>query len=175
MNKIGKRISISASEIRIASPKNIFILLFLPIWLIGWSIGGATAIRIVISGQSKETWFLLIWLCGWLAGELFVLYAFLWGVFGHEVITTEQGIMIIKRSIFGYGPLKKYEIVKMSKLRAAGFFITTMNWDYNIAYWGLSGGTVAFDYDGKTKRFGINLNEDDANQLVAIMKSRFNV
>ena len=175
MNKIGKRISVSASEIRIASPKNIFILIFMPVWLIGWTIGGAAAIWQIVSGQAKDAWFLLIWLCGWLAGESFVLYAFLWGAFGYELLTGEHGVLNIKRSIFGYGTSKIYEITKISNLRAAGFFATAMSWSFSMAYWGLSGGTVAFDYDGKARRFGINLNEDDANQLVTIMKSRFNL
>jgi hypothetical protein len=42
-----------------------------------------------------------------------------------------------------------------------------------MAYWGITGGTVAFDYENKARRFGINLNEDDANQLVRTIKDRF--
>ena len=108
-------------------------------------------------------------------GELFVLYAFLWGAFGKELIISEHGILKIKRSIFGYGPLKKYELSKICNLRASGFFATTMSWNFNMAYWGITGGTVAFDYENKSRRFGINLNEEDANQLVKTMKGRFNV
>ena len=175
MNKIGKRITISPAEIRISSPKNIFMLLFIPIWLTGWTIGGSVAIWQVISGQSKEAWFLIIWLCGWLVGELFVLYVFLWGGFGKELITAEHGIIKIKRSIFGYGPSRQYEMAKVSNLRASGFFATTMSWNFSMAYWGLTGGTVAFDYENKPKRFGINLNENDANQLVKTMKGRYNL
>jgi hypothetical protein len=150
-----------------------FILIFMPIWLAGWTFGGSIATWQIFSGQSKESWFLVLWLFGWLAGELFVLYAFLWAAFGYELITSEHGMIIIKRCIFGSGPSRKFEISKISNFRASGFFAKMMSWSYNMAYWGLSGGTVAFDYENKPIRFGINLNEDVARQLAAIMKSRF--
>jgi hypothetical protein len=175
MDQMGKRIKILGSEIRISSPKNIFMLIFLPIWLTGWTIGGAFAIKQVISGESEEVWFLLIWLCGWIVGETFALYAFLWGVFGFEVITVELGSLRIKRSILGYGLSRNYEISKLSNLRASGFFGSMMSWSAGMAYWGLSGGTIAFDYEGKTRRFGISLNENDSNQLVDALKKRLNL
>ena len=175
MDQIGNRIKILGSEIRISSPKNIFMLIFLPIWLTGWTIGGAFAIKQVISGGSEEVWFLLIWLCGWIVGETFALYAFLWGIFGFEVIAAELGSLRIKRSILGYGRSRNYEISRLSNLRASGFFGPMMSWSSGMAEWGLSGGTIAFDYEGKTKRFGIHLNENDATQLVSTLKNRFNL
>jgi hypothetical protein len=175
MDKIGKRIKILGSEIHISSPKNIFMLIFLPIWLTGWTIGGVVTIGVLVTGKAKEAWFLVIWLCGWIVGESFALYTFLWGLFGFEVITVEFGNLKIKRSILGYGPSKNYEISKLSNLRASGFFGPMMSWSSGMAYWGLSGGTIAFDYEGKTKRFGISLNEDDSNQLVEALKTRLNL
>ncbi len=162
-------------EIRISAPKNIFMLLFMPIWLIGWTIGGGLAMRQLISGQTNEAWFLIIWLCGWLMGELFVLYSFLWSAFGKELITAENGTLQIKRSIFGYGPARQFDKIRISNLRASGFFATMMSWNYSMAFWGITGGTVSFDYENKTKRFGISLNEEDANQLVKVIKNRFNL
>jgi hypothetical protein len=50
-----------------------------------------------------------------------------------------------------------------------------MSWNYSMAYWGLTGGTVSFDYENQPERFGINLNEDEATQLVKTMKSSFNL
>jgi len=37
MQQLGKRIKVSGYEIQISSPKNIFMLILLPIWLIGWT------------------------------------------------------------------------------------------------------------------------------------------
>jgi hypothetical protein len=114
LNKIGKRIIVSASEIRISSPKNYAMLIFIPVWLAAWTFAGVMVFWKVFSAESKEAWPLVLWLVGWLAGELFAIYAFLWGAFGYEMITSERGMMTIKRCIFGHGPSKKFEISKMS-------------------------------------------------------------
>jgi hypothetical protein len=91
------------------------------------------------------------------------------------VTTVELGSLRIKRSILGYGPVKNYEITKLSNLRASGFFGPMMSWSSGMASWGLSGGTIAFDYEGKTIRFGISLSENDSNQLVDALKIRLNL
>jgi hypothetical protein len=41
--------------------------------------------------------------------------------------------------------------------------------------YGISGGVIAFDYNGKTKRFGIGLKEEEATQLVEQMKNRLGI
>jgi hypothetical protein len=173
MERIGKRIRIAGSEIRITSPKNIFMLLFTALWLCGWTVGGVDAISQVFSMSGKEAWFLILWLCVWVVGEFFFLYVFLWGAFGYESVRIGQGIMNIRRAIFSYGLSKNYPLSGVSNLRASGLFGSPMSWRFGMTYWGISGGNVAFEYAGKTRRFGINLNEDEANQLVIAIKNRF--
>jgi hypothetical protein len=81
----------------------------------------------------------------------------------------------IRHDILGRGWEKRYRISKIENFRAAGHFGSMMSWRGNMAYWGITGGTVAFDYEGKTKRFGINLKEAEASQLVVHMKSLLSV
>ena len=145
------------------------------IWLAGWTYAGAMIFWGVIAGQIKDIWFLATWPCFWLLSELLALYVFLWVLVGYELITVTPGIIIIKRSIFGCGPSKEYPIPKITNLRASEFYATFFSWSYNMAFWGLTGGTVAFDYEGELKRFGINLNENDAKQLVKTMKINFDL
>jgi hypothetical protein len=152
-----KRIRVLNGEIRIASPKNLLMLLFLPVWLIGWAFGLAAVIRALLSQHVTERLFLIFWLCGWSIGGLFILYAFLWIAFGYEIVSNQNGFLIIKRSIFGFGWSRKFSLPKISNLRASGLFPQTMSWRLSMAQWGLSGGAVAFDYNGGTGRLGINL------------------
>ena len=174
MNQISNRIRIDGAAIYVASYKKAFLLFFLPIWLIGWTIGGIAVFSSVISGKANEAiFFMLLWLCLWLLGELFALYAFLWNAFGFEIISVQSGILTIKKSIFGYGPIKQYHTSNISNLRASGFFGSMMSWTGNMAYWGLTGGTVAFDYKNKTYHFGISLQEKEAKQVVENMKNLF--
>lgn len=104
-----------------------------------------------------------------------MLLAFLWGAFGYEIISIYQGKLKIKRSIFGYGPGKEFDVSRISNLRASGFFGPMTSWKFGMAFWGLWGGTVAFEYNGKTRRFGISLSEDDANKLVSSLKERLSI
>ena len=173
MSKIGKRITVSDSEIRVSSPKKFFMIIFMTIWLAGWTYVGAMIFWGVIAGRIKDIWFLVTWPCFWLLAELLALYVYLWALVGYELITVTPGIIIIKRSIFGYGPSKEYPIPKITNLRASGFSATIFTWNFSMAFWGLLGGTVSFDYEGESKRFGINLIENDAKQLVKTMKNDF--
>lgn len=176
MIQIGKRIIVEDSVIRISSPKNFFILVFVPMWIIMWTIGGVSAVmQFMASGNKEEALFLLVWLGFWVAAELFALYVFLWAAFGYEMIAVEFGNLKIKRSIFGFGSEKSYQISKIANLRAAGFYMEPMSLEFSMAYWGLTGGTIAFDYEGKTVRLGIGLEEGDANQLVGELKGRLNL
>jgi len=180
MEQIGKRIKIfkttsGEATIQIASPKNLFLLIFLPIWLLAWTAGGVFAVLQAILGTGKGNLFLFIWFCGWLAAEIFISAIFLWGAFGKEIVSLLEGRLIIKRSVFNYGRIRAFEIPKVCCLRSSGFFGSMLSWNLGMAYWGLSGGTVAFDYRHKTERFGINLSEKDATALVAYLKTRFHL
>jgi hypothetical protein len=106
----------------------------------------------------------------WLAGELFAIYLFLWTAFGKELISVQSGTMAVRHDIFGYGRERRYQISKLENLRASGHFGSAMSWSYSMAYYGISGGSIAFEYEGKTRRLGIGLKEGDANKLVAYMK-----
>ena len=64
----------------IRSPKNVVALLLLPIWLVGWTIGGFHAWSSILEELAEG--------CGinWVLGELFVFYALLWLIAGKEII-----------------------------------------------------------------------------------------
>src|SRR3954467_14967458 len=107
---IGKRIELlkdlSGVTARIKTRKNMPLLIFLPIWLTGWTVGGVAAITAVLSGND-ETGFLIIWLCGWFVGEISALSTWLWNAFGQEVVSIGNGMFIFKRELFGYAVTKK--------------------------------------------------------------------
>jgi len=154
-------------EIRIAMRRHWFMLLFLPLWLAGWTVGGVAAFKAIFSeGFSADKWFLVVWLVGWIFGEFFAAYVWLWHAFGKEIVRVGSGILAIKRDILGLGPVRSFQTMEISDLRAAGYFGNTRSWSSGMAQWGISGGTVAFDYRAKTRRFGIQLEEREAREVV---------
>jgi hypothetical protein len=106
--------------------------------------------------------FLIVWLVMWAVGELFVAYTWLWNAFGKESVRVFSGLLTIKHDMLGLGRTRTFQIHEISNLRAVGLFGSMLSGASSMAYWGISGGTVAFNYRGKTHRFGIQLEEDEA-------------
>ncbi len=175
--RIGKRIELvqepNGITAQIKTPKYIFLLVFLPIWLIGWTFGGISAIGQIIHGNEAQG-FLMIWLCGWFVGEVLVASIWAWNAFGYEVVSIRSGLLSTKREIFGFTITRKqFPVHELSDLRAVGFFGSMLSLESGLAYWGLTGGTVAVDHRTKTHRFGIHLEEQEAKALVGELKPYF--
>jgi hypothetical protein len=169
--KIGNRIEIlqefDAITARIKTPKHIFLLLFLPVWLIGWALGGLSALKLAIKGQGLPI-FLLIWLGAWLVGVILVATVWLWNAFGYEIVSIRSGFFSFRREIFRLAfTRKEIFIYDLSNLRTAGVFGAASSRGRGLAQWNLTGGTVAIGHDNKTLKFGIGLEEQEAKALVA--------
>ena len=170
---IGERITIAKEPDGITAfiktKKQIFLLLFLPFWLTGWTFGGFAAITALLRGHDSSA-FLIFWLCGWFAGEVFAICAWFWTAFGREVVSIRKGFFIHKREVFGYGITKALPASELHNLRAAGFFGSLFSWGASMAQWGFSGGTAAVDSREGPYRFGIGLEENEAVALVNELK-----
>lgn len=175
MGKKRKRIRYSSeageSEVRIAAARNWFVLLFLPVWLVGWTVGGIMVGLVQIRGGAPD-WdgFIYIWLALWLIAAGLALYLWLWNAFGNEVVRIGGSALSLKRDILGLGVRRSFPITGVSNLRAAGLFGSLHSWSYGMAWYGLSPGVVAFEHEGKTHRFGIQLEEQEAHELVEALK-----
>src|SRR5208282_1174585 len=98
-------------------------------------------------------------------------YLVLWHIVGKEIVTIANGQLTIKREILGFGRSHIYPVTKIRNLRASGIFGSPCTLAGMMNAWGLRGGVVAFDCDGKTHRFGAHLEEDEARQVVENLQS----
>jgi hypothetical protein len=146
-------------------------MVFLPFWLFFWTIGGATAIVVFIRGSGPRA-FLGVWLVGWLLGEIFVALAWCWMAFGREVISVRQRTLGVARAIGNLTMEKRYDLDECTGLRASGWFGPPFSFSANLRQWGLSGGTIAFEQNGKTVRFGLGLEETEARSVVNELAGR---
>ena len=157
-------------EVRLTMRRSWLILVPLTLWIVGWTIAGAAVIVSLVSGNLHDAGFLLIWLAVWLFAEVFAGLAWLWHAFGREIVTVSGGTLTIKRDVFGFGPARAYDTGEVRNLRALGYFGSLMSWSFGMVTWGLSGGTVAFGYRGKTHRFGIQLEEPEAEVVADALR-----
>jgi hypothetical protein len=148
--------------VHIRALRNWGILLFIPLWLSGWTYGGIVAISSLISHPES---FLAFWLVGWLFGEVFAALAWLWAAFGKEVVLIQQGTLTISKRIGGVQLARRYPLHEVRNIRASGWYGSPTSFSESLRPWGLSGGTVAFDHQGKPVRFGIGLSEEEAREV----------
>ena len=163
MKAIGSRVmvyqTVSGTEVQIRALHNGPALVFLPVWLAGWTFGGVVAIGSFVHRPQP---FLGFWLLGWLMGEVFAASVWSWMAFGREVLRVGEGVVTLGKRIGRFERARRFPLQEVSNVRAVGYFGSPMSFNASMQYWGLSGGTVAFDYQGKPVRFGVGLEESEA-------------
>jgi hypothetical protein len=158
-------------ELHIAARKEWGNLLFLPVSLAVWTLGGLMVMKAVIHPQPETPRvFFALWLVGWLLGELWVIYTWLWTAFGKEIVCVTEGALTTRRDVLGYGRTHSYPIGSVRNLRTSGIFPGTSNWGHYLTGLKIGAGTVTFDSEGKTHQLGIQLTEPDAEQVVRELK-----
>ena len=161
----------SGTELHILAKREWGALIFIPLWLAFWTFGGIMAMKWVIHpGSSTPRAFICLWLAGWLFGEVWATYSWFWTAFGKEIVTIREGALSIKRDILGYGRARSFPVGNVSNLRASGWFPSNSYWANYLVQLKLAGGTVGFDFHGQVKKFGIQLTEPEAQEVVRVLK-----
>jgi hypothetical protein len=162
---------VNGVELHILAKRDWGSLIFVPVWLIFWTFGGLTAMKWVIHpGPSTPRAFISLWLVGWLLGEVWAIYSWLWAAFGKEIVTIKEGSLNVRRDVLGYGWTRSFPIGSVGNLRASGVFPADSYWANLLIQMRLSGGTVGFDSQGRTQKFGIQLTESEAQEVVRELK-----
>lgn len=160
-------------ELIIPARRNVFALLFLTAWLVGWAFGEVTAGWQVLSGRAGgASLFLLAWLAMWTLGGGWAIYTWLWMAAGKEIVSLRPSMLCLKRDTFGVGRTHEYDLAHVKDLRVAAQPSDAFGWNSGTRVWGLGGGLIAFDYGARTFRFGGAVDEAEAAQIVADLKAR---
>jgi len=161
-------------EIVIPARRHLLVLLFLGVWLVGWLMGEMTAITQLFSGRSSgPEGFILIWLVFWTLGGGFAAYIWLWMLVGKERILIGTSTLHVKRDVLGLGRTRTYELYKIRNLRVAPQPTGPRDAGAAFRLSGLAGGLIAFEYEGKTIRFGAAIDEPEGQMIVERMKQRY--
>jgi hypothetical protein len=151
--------------IRIPAKRILFVVAFLAFWMVAWSVGLASAVG-SLGGDVGETVFLVGWLGAWIVAGGAVLLVIAWSLAGREEVGADAGRLVTARVL---GPWRRARTFAARDVRDLRVATSGWNpWDFRSvwAFWGLSGGSIAFDYGARTHRFGAALDEAEAKQLI---------
>ncbi len=98
-----------------------------------------------------------------------VIYDFFWLIAGKEVIETNSKVLKVSRQIFAWKRTREYVTSDVKDLR-----VTTKQSGFGSGrslqkLLGLNG-MIAFDYGAKTFRFGLEIEEAEAKQIILAIK-----
>jgi hypothetical protein len=159
-------------EIVIPANRNLALAIFLGMWLAGWLMGVWNAIGQVRRDLGSDP-FLLIWLTTWTVAGIVVAYLWLWTLVGNERIIMGTSMLRVKRDVLGLGWTRVYALTKIRNLRVAAPSRRLGSPNLALGLAGFMGGTIAFEYEGRTIRFGASLDEAEAQTVVDRMRQRY--
>ncbi len=173
----GRRITFTGGpaglEIVIPAQRNLSVILFLGVWLLGWCAGEISAITRLVGGPQTDSWhFVLVWLVLWTLGGAFAAYTWLWNLVGKERIVLGPSTLSLKRDILGMGRISEYLLYRVRGLRVAPAPGPSPDKTVALRIAGLVG-SICFDYDATTISFGGGLARSEAELIVERMRQRY--
>jgi hypothetical protein len=168
------RIEDLGSGLRVVMPprRNVLIMVFLAVWLVGWFAAGGSVLR-QIPGTGPQT-LLLVWLAMWGFGGFFTVAVLAWMALGREILELRPDALIHRRAIFSAGITRAYDLASVKQLRLGpatpGFLDAVKQGKPDLSRlleaWGFSGGPIVFDYGSRTIRCGAAIDEAEAKQII---------
>ena len=166
-------------QIVLPSKKNILLIIWFVLGLAMWaymtgSVVYITSILMIGLGNSSVMWvifgflaFILMFLTSLGA---YVIYSLFWQFIGKEIFIVENGVFRISRQTFKRNIFSEYSTKSISDLRVS----ISLPSVFPLAkiFQNISGqnGMIAFDYGAKTVRFGFEIEEAEAKQIVSILQ-----
>lgn len=154
--------------ITIYAKKRVVFLAFIILLFLIWFTLGAFAISCIIKTQLSIQWILIAF---WIPSVSFLLYVILWSFWGKEIVKVHKTTLMLEKSIFITYRRNTFDIKLIRNLRASGYYYKAGSYSFNMAYWGIRGEVIKFDYQNDTFSFGIQLDEKDAKEIVETIEN----
>ena len=161
-------------EVIIPARKSLLVNFVLMLWMAGWAYGEVSILSKLVnaSGQPPDA-ILVFWIVGWTLGGLFAVFMWLWNNRGREIIRISEHELKHSREYVFFSRSRSYGAGLISNLRLNPLSDADLELNGGMEFWGLTGGTIAFDYQQNTQKLGLGLNEDEAADIIKTILSRF--
>lgn len=150
-------------------------LKILMVWFILWTISGMIVFTqfFVPTSRDVKVWY-AVWMAFWAYFEYKASVLLSYRRKGKEILQFSESGFTFRRDINGRGIDKVYERTEIKNIRTVDFKDKKVIARVQPLYWNMGYETVLFDYKGKEEALGLQLTEEEAQQLVKIMKQRLN-
>src|SRR4051812_41189623 len=175
MEYIGKRISVKRTDDEVSivilssvdKKKNM--LLF--VWFLLWTISGIIVMSQFFLVKDENTRAaMLVWMAFWAYFEYKIFKVYFWRKYGVEKIKIRQGKLFYKRDVAGKGKIKEYPVNEIKQLRVKEASEKSFAETLNQSYWVIAGEALLFDHNNRDVKFGIQLDDADANAVLKVIK-----
>ncbi len=178
MQLIGDRISILEKEkelsIVILSYRHPFKNILIISWMLLFTFCGVLAFREFIGAvEHDRRIFWMVFIGFWVYFEVSVLKACLWRWRGKEKILMSPGILKIKREVSGLESYKEYRMEQTGNWKRIIPDNRSISGFYENAYWFVGGERISFDFQGQEIGLGLQLKDEDVNELVRKLKHSY--
>lgn len=150
-------------QIRVKAQRQVFVLLFLPVWLAFWTLGGIAAGWQLITNFNP---FIAVWLCGWAAGWVFAAGTLLWMFTGSQTLRVAGGDLEIAHHALGWSHRWLYEGRRIGNLRVADQPAWPYRFQWQVPFLKSRSGSVKFDYGARTVYAAPGLDDAEGRMIV---------
>lgn len=165
--------------LRIVMPcrRSWFVIGFLGFWICGWAVAEIMVAIQFLNGDAppEGELFMLAWFGIWTVSGMLAIYAWLWQVWGKEIVIAQGQTFKTRRDIGGFGFDKKYDLQQIRNLHVRQVGFNPFDFSSSLQLWGIGGGVIAFDYGTRIYRFGAGLDETEAKLAVTAVKKRYRI
>lgn len=142
--------------------RKLVIVLFMALWLVGWTAGEFFALWALFTDESGfARLFLIVWLSAWTVGGLLAWSILLWQLFGVEKLFVTSGALVRETGFWFATRRKVYDLADIADMRErAARGVEARPGGF------LSGGTIVFEVDGKQHSLGIQLDADERKAVL---------
>jgi len=156
--------------IRIKAPRQVFAMLFLPFWLVLWTLGGGMAIYALFTQFQV---FILFWLCGWAAGWIFAAGTLLWMFAGSETLSVVGSDVEVAHRALGFSRRWLYQGSAIKDLSVAIRSDSPFQFRWQVPFIRTARtGSVKFNYGPRTIFVAPGLDEAEAQMIVERLAQR---
>jgi len=174
---IGNRITVSKMDketiIRISGTIEPWMNHALLGWLVMWTAMGAYVAYYIFTGKAVTEnmfYFFITYLAFWTYFEVKALYSWLFRMYGYELIKITSSHLFVKRTLFGYGKVKRFDRENIVDLKKVEVSRKSVNGAFNKSFWVMGNEQIQFESLGKVQGFGMHLEEKERNELLVYLR-----